>query len=149
MMKKVCLVLGVVLALVGIVGFFMPTMFGMHLSLAHNLVHLVSGVVAIYFSRRTELLCKRFCQVFGVVYGLLGLIGFFFGPGTFRMAGMQGMSDGHLLKLLPGTLELGTPDHVVHVILGVVFCIFGFMPARMERELEVKSEAARDRVSHR
>jgi hypothetical protein len=149
MMKRVCMVLGVALALVGVIGFFMPHMLGMHLNLAHNLVHLVSGALAIYFATRTELLCKRFCQIFGVVYGLLGLIGFFTGPGTFTMEGMQGMTDGNLFKVIPGTLEFGTPDHVIHLILGVVLCAFGFMPRRMERDLEVRGEAARDRVTHR
>lgn len=129
MAKTISTILGIVFILVGIVGFIMPTFLGTHLSLAHNLVHIVSGAVALYFGLAGSLSGARlFCIVFGIVYLLLGVVGFLLGgPGTPEgaMAGMG--ADSRLFKVIPGQLELGTMDHVVHILLGLVFLIGGFI----------------------
>jgi len=86
------------------------------LSMAHNLVHLVSGALALYFGLKGTLPAARtFCIIFGLVYGLLGVFGFIAGDGTER-----------ILNLIPGQLMLGTMDHIVHMLLGAVFLISGF-----------------------
>lgn len=127
MAKTICKILGVVFILVGIAGFVMPGLLGTHLSFAHNLVHIVSGVIALYFGFAGSLSGARmFCIIFGLVYLLLGVVGFIAGsPGAPSMAGMA--ADSRLWKVLPGTLELGTMDHVVHILLGLVFLIGGFL----------------------
>jgi hypothetical protein len=33
----------------------------------------------------------------------------------------MGMEDSRLWKLIPGTLEFGTADHAIHILLGIVF----------------------------
>ena len=120
MAKRVCTILGVVFLLVGLAGFAMPTLLGAHLSLAHNVVHLVSGAAALYLGLKgSEDAARSFCWVFGAVYLLLGLAGFVAGEGADRM-----------LAVIPGTLELGTVDHVIHVLLGAVFLVGGFMSRR-------------------
>ena len=43
--------------------------------------------------------------------------------------GVPGPTDLHLWKLIPGTLEFGTMDHVIHIALGVIFLIAGLMTA--------------------
>jgi len=69
---------------------------------------------------------RLFCIVFGIVYGLLGVVGFL--AGTPGMPSVPHMAeDAHLLKLLPGTLELGTMDHYIHILLGVIYLIAGFL----------------------
>jgi len=127
MAKTVATILGVAFLLVGIVGFVAPSVGGFHLSLAHNLIHLVSGAVSLYFGLAGTLSGARlFCIVFGAVYGLLGVAGFLLGaPGTPAMPGM--VADGRLFKVLPGTLELGTSDHLFHIALGIVFLAAGFL----------------------
>jgi Domain of unknown function (DUF4383) len=127
MAKKISLLLGIVFLLVGVAGFVLPNLLGTHLSLAHNLVHIISGAVAIYFGTAGSVSAARsFCILFGIVYGLLGVAGFLLGaPGTVTMAGMENMSDGRLFKVIPGQLEFGTMDHIVHVLLGTVFLIGG------------------------
>ena len=118
MAKTVCKILGVVFILVGLVGFVSPGFLGTHLSLTHNLVHLISGAIALYFGFAATLSAARlFCIVFGVVYGLLGICGFLLGTGEDRM----------FEALASLGLHLGTMDHVVHILLGVVFLIGGFM----------------------
>lgn len=128
MAKTIATILGAVFILVGIAGFVMPGLLGTHLSLAHNLVHIISGAIALYFGLAGTLSGARlFCLVFGAVYLLLGICGYLVGsPAAPTMAGMGGV-DSHMFKVLPGTLELGTMDHVVHILLGLVFLIGGLM----------------------
>ena len=127
MAKTLATILGVVFILVGIVGFIAPGFLGTHLSVAHNLVHLISGAIALYFGLAGTLAGARmFDIIFEVVYLLLGVVGFVAGgQGTTAMPGMS--PDSHLLRVLPGVLELGTMDHTVHILLGIVFLAGGFL----------------------
>jgi hypothetical protein len=118
MAKTIATILGVVFILVGIVGFFAPTLMGTHLSTTHNLVHIISGAIALYFGLAGTLgAAKTFDIVFGIVYALLGICGFLLGTGNDRM----------FEALASLGLHLGTMDHVVHILLGVVFLIGGFL----------------------
>ena len=117
MAKTVCKILGVVFLLVGVCGFFAPHLLGAHLSPAHNLVHLVSGALAIYLGFAGSLSgAKGFCLIFGIVYLALGFLGqFVFGnPELDRMW--------HV-----GPLELARVDHFIHILLGVVFLAGGLL----------------------
>ena len=118
MAKTVAKLLGVVFILVGIIGFFKGDLLGAHLSTSHNLVHIISGAVALYFGTAGTLAATRlFCIVFGAVYLLLGVAGFALGTGEDRM----------FEALASLGLHLGTVDHVIHVLLGLVFLIGGFL----------------------
>lgn len=114
MAKTICKILGVVFVLVGIVGFAAPTLLGAHLTPAHNLVHIVSGVIALYFGFAGSARAARaFCLIFGVVYLLLGIVGWFMGTGPDHMFAV-------------GTLlMLGKVDHIIHCLLGIIFLIGG------------------------
>jgi hypothetical protein len=128
MSKKISLVLGIVFLLVGIVGFIMPGFLGTHLSMAHNVVHLLSGAVALYFGTAGSVsAAKTFCILFGIVYGLLGVAGFLLGQNDVpTIAGMEDMgSDERLFKVIPGVLELGFMDHIIHILLGALFLVGG------------------------
>lgn len=127
MAKTICTLLGAVLLLVGIVGFVAPGFLGTHLSLVHNLVHIVSGALALYLGLAGSLSAARaFCLAFGAVYLLLGIVGFLAGgAGTPSMANMA--PDTHLWRVLPNVLELGTMDHIVHLLLGILFLIGGLL----------------------
>jgi hypothetical protein len=114
MAKTVCKLLGVVFVLVGICGFVAPTLLGAHLTPPHNVVHLVSGVIALYFGFSGSAGAARtFCLVFGLVYLLLGIVGWFIGAGPEHMFNV-------------GTLlMLGKMDHIIHILLGVIFLAGG------------------------
>jgi uncharacterized membrane protein HdeD (DUF308 family) len=121
MAKTICKLLGVVLLLVGIIGFVKPGFLGTHLSMAHNLVHILSGIIALYFGFAASLSAARgFC---------LGICGFILGsaqPTT--LTNMTDMAaDTRLWKVIPGTLELGTADHAVHLLLGILFLVGALM----------------------
>ncbi|MGH9855929.1 MAG: DUF4383 domain-containing protein, partial [Blastocatellia bacterium] len=73
MAKTICKVLGTIFLVVGLLGFIAPNLMGMHLSAAHNVIHLVSGAVALYLGYAGTLNAARlFCLGFGAVYLLLG-----------------------------------------------------------------------------
>jgi len=117
MAKTVCKLLGVIFLLLGICGFFAPHLLGAHLNPAHNLVHIVSGVIALYFGFAGSLSgAKGFCLVFGVVYLALGFLGLFVigNPAMDRMW--------HL-----GPLDLARVDHFLHILLGVIFLAGGLL----------------------
>lgn len=116
MANRIATILGVVFILVGLLGFAMPGLLGAHLSLVHNIIHLVSGAIALWLGLKgTPSGAKNFCIVFGIVYLLLGVSGFLLGTGDDRM-----------LTVLPGQLMLGTMDHIIHVALGAIFLFGGF-----------------------
>lgn len=129
MAKTISTILGIAFILVGIVGFVAPNFLGTHLSLAHNLVHIISGAAALYFGLAGSLSSARlFCIVFGIVYLLLGVVGFLLGGSGTPSGTMAGMgTDSRLFTVIPGQLEFGTMDHVVHILLGLVFLIGGFI----------------------
>jgi len=130
MARTIAKVLGIVFILVGVIGFLAPGMLGFHLNLAHNLIHLVSGAVALYFGYSATLSGARlFCIIFGVVYGLLGVAGFLLGgAGNHGVEGVPAHgSDSSLFRVLPGSLELASVDHIFHILLAVVFLIGGFV----------------------
>lgn len=114
MAKTLCKILGVIFLLVGIAGFAAPTLMGFHLGPAHNLVHLLSGAIALYLGFAGSLSAARtFCLVFGIVYLGLGILGMVLGnPAQDRMW--------HV-----GPLELGMADHGLHLLLGAVFLAGG------------------------
>lgn len=117
MAKTIATLLGVVFILVGLVGFAAPGLLGAHLSPAHNVIHLVSGAVALFLGLKGSLTAtKMFCLIFGVVYLLLGVVGFGAGTGADRM-----------FPVIPGILELGMMDHIIHVLLGLILLIAGLM----------------------
>lgn len=116
MAKRIATILGIVFLLVGVVGFVAPGFLGAHLSTPHNLIHIISGAVALYFGLAGSLSGARlFCLVFGIVYLLLGICGFLLGTGPDRMFEV------------PGILHLGTMDHLIHIALGIIFLIGGLL----------------------
>ena len=69
---------------------------------------MISGALALYFGLiGTVRAARSFCIIFGVVYGLLGLLGLIAGEGAERM-----------LTVIPGQLILGKMDHICPRAIG-------------------------------
>jgi len=119
MANTVCKILGVIFVIVGIAGFVAPHLLGAHLTPPHNLVHIVSGAIALYFGFAGSAGAARgFCIIFGIVYLLLGICGWFLGTGA-----------DHMFNI--GTLlMLGKVDHIIHILLGVIFLAGGALGGR-------------------
>ena len=129
MAKRIATIMGVVFILAGIVGFISNDLLGFHLTAFHNAgVHIVSGVVSLYFGLKGTLAGARlFCLIFGVVYALIGVVGFLAGRQDTPSPGVPGPADPRLFKAIPSMLELGTSDHILHIVLGLIFVAGGLL----------------------
>src|SRR4029453_6340974 len=77
MAKAICKVLGVVFLIVGLLGFISPHLLGMHLSSAHNIIHLIWAALALYFGFvASPSAARTFSLIIGAIYLLLGALGF-------------------------------------------------------------------------
>lgn len=125
--QKVCIGMGIIFSILGIGGIVIPGLAGMHLSFLHNIIHLVSGVLALWSGYSDDI--KRaynYSIGFGFFYGILGLGGFFLGePGFPGVGHME--ADNHLLRILPNALEFGSVDHVIHIIISGVFLVSAYI----------------------
>jgi hypothetical protein len=130
MANKISSFLGILFILIGIVGFFDHNFAGTHLSLVHNLIHIGSGALALYFGIvGTPVRAKLFVLVFGAFYLGLGVIGMWWAeshPSTLHGEAAMG-STGNMFKIIPGILELGTVDHILHILIGLLFIFGGIM----------------------
>jgi hypothetical protein len=75
----------------------------------------------------------------GTIYGSLGVVGLIAPPGVPLMHGMGATA--HLLSIVPGDLEFGTADSIVHLMLGVTF-LYGGLSRYIQVE-QPKPEVAR------
>src|SRR5947199_10456392 len=125
--RIVALVIGVVLLLVGIIGFFVPAenstgvqaLFGIFdVDVVHNLVPVVTGILGIAAAFTGW--SRRFNQVFGIIYILLGLLGLI--PALYFPAGTYGTDTGLFL----GVTHINAGDHILHLITGIVAVVVGF-----------------------
>ena len=137
MAKTIATILGVGFLLVGVAGFVAPQLLGMHLSVTHSVIHLVTGGASLWFGLKGTLSAARgFCLAFGAVYALLGVAGFLFGSS--QTPTVPGPADARLLKVIPGVFEVGTADHVVHILLGAVFLIGGLATKSRDRDVTTR-----------
>ena len=62
--------------LVGVIGFFTPTVLLFDVNTTHNIVHVVSGILGLLAGLTVGgSYAKAFNIVFGIVYGLVALLG--------------------------------------------------------------------------
>ncbi len=88
--------LGLVLTLIGIAGFFTNGMLIVfQVDTVHNVVHLASGLVGLYAFNASQLYSRWFLIVFGLVYGLVTIIGFAMGGDILGLF-MANMADNYL-----------------------------------------------------
>jgi hypothetical protein len=122
MVKTAAVLFGVVFLLIGILGFVPAVtkdqmLLGIfHVNAAHNCVHLLSGVVALFAGMTSAGASRWYFRIFGLVYGLVAVMGFFVGDG-----------------MLLGLISNNTADTWLHVGIAAVSLILGFMPASAER----------------
>jgi uncharacterized protein YjeT (DUF2065 family) len=112
MSRLLCRWLGVAFVLAGLAGFVNPTLLGMHLTPIHNVIHILSGAIAIYlgFLGSGEAV-KGFSLAFGAVYLLLGLLGFATPSLVAKLIGHADYASAAALR----------PDNIVHLALGGLF----------------------------
>jgi hypothetical protein len=119
MAKTYCKILGVAMLVAGVLGFVMPRLLGFHLTPVHNVIHLATGALAAYFGFAGAYGgAQNFCRIFGIVYGLVALLGFV-APGLLStILGHPGLTAADLM-----------PDNVFHVVVTLASLAAGFAGA--------------------
>jgi hypothetical protein len=85
MLKRIAIAFGLVFLLVGILGFVPGVtrdghLLGIfHVNPAHNFVHLLTGAAAVACGLTSAHASQLFFRIFGLVYGLVAVLGFFAG----------------------------------------------------------------------
>jgi hypothetical protein len=125
------LVLGIVFTLVSIIGFLTPAenstgvqaIFGIFdVDSIHNFVHLLFGLLGIAAAFTGY--ARRYNQVFGVIYTVLGLLGLI--PALYFPAGSFGHDNGLFL----GLMHINAGDHILHLVTGLAALYIGFFHER-------------------
>ncbi len=119
MVKAAAILVGLIFLLIGIVG-FVPAITpanGMllgifHVNTAHNIVHLASGIVFLLCGMAGTGPSQTFFRIFGIILGVVGLLGFFYGDNA-----------------LLGIVANNTAGTWLYVVLAVVMLFFGFAPS--------------------
>jgi len=115
MAKSLALLFGLVFLVVGILGFVPAAthdemLLGIfHVNTAHNIVHVASGIVFLLCGMAGAGASRAFFQIFGVVYALVAVLGFYYGD-----------------QALLGLISNNTADTWLHVVLAVVMLLIGF-----------------------
>jgi len=116
MHRKIARVFGMAFVLIGLLGFipgitYHQKLFGLfHVNAAHNFVHLGTGVIAWWVSRTSMRASQIFFQIFGILYAVIGLLGFGYGN-----------------RNVMGFLANNIADAWLHLIVGVYFLYAGFI----------------------
>ena len=126
--KTAAILIGIVFIAVGLLGFVSNPIIGdsetaiFHADAVHSTVHIISGalflIVALFATGSTSIVLK----IFGVVYFLLGVLGLI-------NIGSEGM--GTLL----GFLHVNGADNFLHIVLGIVIFLAGFLRSGTEPAL--------------
>ena len=122
MVKTAAVLFGIVFLLVGILGFVPAVtkdemLLGIfHVNTAHNVVHLLSGAVALFAGMTSVGASRVYFKIFGLVYAAVAVMGFL-NPGD---------------TMLLGLISNNTADTWLHVGIAAVSLLLGFMPARTE-----------------
>ena len=86
-MKRFAQIFGIAFLLAGIAGFIPGLcpdgkLFGLFaVDAIHNIVHIATGVLALVFAAVSEAATRNFMRIFGIVYGLVAVLGLFSGDG--------------------------------------------------------------------
>ncbi|WP_373998065.1 DUF4383 domain-containing protein [Bdellovibrio bacteriovorus] len=120
--REVCVVQGILFLTIGLIGFVVTDLFSAHLSASHNAIHLASGALALWFGFDSERSARIYSFAFGAVYGALAILGFALGKPAMATVGHVA-EDRFLWKLIPGVLEFGTADHILHTLIASAFIL--------------------------
>lgn len=119
MLRLTAIVFGAILLLIGIMGFipvFTEPVAGsdhklllgiFEVNAVHNIIHLLTGAVGLLAAIST-MFARRYFQVFGIVYGLVFVVG---------------LIQGHTVL---GLFSVNSADHVLHAIITGLALYMGF-----------------------
>lgn len=110
MAKKFAMIFGWIFIVLGVLGFFANPVVGtaagawFMADTAHNLVHLISGIIFLWVAYGAADKAGTVLKVFGVIYLLVALLGFFSSTGS-----------------VLGLVMVNGADNWLHLIFGILF----------------------------
>lgn len=115
MLKTIAIIFGVLFVIVGILGFVPAAAPGGKLlgifsvNALHNLVHLLTGIIAIICGLSSHKASRIFFAVFGIIYAIVTILGF-----------VQG--DGLILNSIANNMA----DNWLHLVIAIIALYLGF-----------------------
>lgn len=110
---------GIVLLAIGILGFVpgVTTADGMLLGIfevdgLHNIIHLLSGIIALVMAKKGDKGARTFFKVFGIVYLVVAVVGL-----------LQG-------DTVLGLFDANMADHLLHLVIATLALWYGFKGGR-------------------
>jgi Domain of unknown function (DUF4383) len=102
---------GVILLVLGVIGLFTGnSLIGLNSEMLEDVIHIVAGAILAYFGwRGAPAQASMWLKVFGVIFLVVGLLGFF---------------DRSIFGLF--TVGMGTFDNIVHLLYGIGGIYFGW-----------------------
>lgn len=118
MIRKAAITFGIIIALIGVLGFIpgITTSDGMlfgifHVNAVHNTFHILSGLIALIAGYTSTSAARVYFQIFGVIYALLAILGLLYG-------------DNDIL----GIIANNGADIWLHIIIAIISLYYGFVP---------------------
>jgi Domain of unknown function (DUF4383) len=113
MQKTILTILGVVFLAIGVLGFVSDPLLGIfEVDALHNIIHILSGALALVAVSMGMSAMTTYSRVFGIVYALVAVLGFVSGTTVL------------------GLIAVNLADNVLHLVLAVVFLYLGFGQAK-------------------
>lgn len=115
MLKTCAIIFGIIMFVIGILGFipqanpkgFLLGIF--HVNLEHNLIHIVTGIISILCGLTSRHASRIFFKIFGIVYALVALLGFYY-----------------VDRPIFGLIANNIPDAILHVVIAIFALYLGF-----------------------
>lgn len=116
-LQKILIAFGVIFLAIGVLGFIPAVapngmLLGLfHVNLVHNIIHLATGAIALIvaFSKCGCFTPRCFFKAFGIVYGLVAILGFWYGNAA-----------------IFGIIANNLADAFLHLAIAVISLYLGF-----------------------
>ncbi|RDI46543.1 DUF4383 domain-containing protein [Aquicella lusitana] len=120
MLRIIAVIFGIAFIFAGVAG-FLPSLAPdgfllgyFQVNAMHNLVHIISGVIAI-MAATSHKYSRLYFQVFGIIYAIVTIIGF--------------ARNGDLSFIM---MQFNTADNILHLVIALVALYLGFFFKRSE-----------------
>jgi hypothetical protein len=117
--NKMAKVFGIILLVVGILGFVPGVtstdglLLGVfHVDTLHNIIHLLTGIIGLVLAKKGESGARTFFKIFGIVYLVVALLGL-----------VQG-------DTVLGLIGINMADNLLHIVIAALALWYGFKGPR-------------------
>lgn len=122
MEKTILAIIGVILIIIGLMGFISPMVFGIFaMNTVNSIVYLLTGALSLAFANQSFDEARGFAKVFGIIYLVFVVAGFLMGSGT-----------------LFGIMVNNAGDNWLNLIVALLFLYVGFFASQARTAGAVK-----------